>query len=164
MKKIQNRNLAGSKLTLRYTRDEQDPTRPKTVVGDAEGRFSVPDRDADFLLKTNGWSEVRQPKTLEPAPAPQPAPQPQTPPAPPEDPPEPEKSSASASEPAETETEGEGEEAEEVGPDVDGLRRKEDAQKLAAEWRDKGYDIPELGDEMKLSEMKDILNLAIYGE
>lgn len=161
MKKIQNRNLAGEKLTLRFTRDEKDPTRPKTVLGDAEGRFEVPDRDADFLLATNGWSEVRQPKALDPTPAPQAPPQPETPPAPPEDPPEPEKGNTDASEAGESEEDDE----REVGPDIDGLRRKEDAQKIAKEWREKGYDsIPELSDDMKLSDMKDILNLAIYGE
>lgn len=168
MKKIQNRNLAGKKLTLRFTRDEKDPSRPKVVVGDAEGRFAVSDRDADFLLKTKGWSEVRQPKALEPAPAPPAAreepKQVETPPAPPEDPPEPEKGNTDASEPAaELEAE-DGEEEEQVGPDVDGLRTKADAQKLAVEWRGKGYDIPELPEDMKLSDMKDVLNLAIYGE
>ncbi len=144
--KIQNPNLAGQMLCLRYDRDEDG--RSKQVEGDAEGVFDVPKRDADFLLETPGWdnpakkaAERKEIAKRAPAPLPEPA---------------------KAKPEPEPEAEAEAEEESEEGPDVDGLRTKADAMELAVKWRAKNYDIPKLDEDMKLSEMKTILNTAIY--
>lgn len=54
--KVRNENMAGEKLTLRYTRDEDD--NRLVVRGDEQGIFEVPKKDAQFLLRTKGWSAL----------------------------------------------------------------------------------------------------------
>jgi len=70
---IQNPNLANLTVGLRYERDE-DGT-PIAVVGDDRGVFDMPERDALFLLETNGWSRARKAReadALAPTAAPKP--------------------------------------------------------------------------------------------
>ena len=77
--RIQNRNMAGAALALRFTRDRKDPALPATVVGDDEGVFDVPERDADFLVQTKGWKRAPKKK-------PEPEPMPELPPEDPNEP------------------------------------------------------------------------------
>jgi len=146
--KIQNHSLKGATIGLRYTRD--DNGRPVPCVGDALGVFEMGDRDAKMLLETPGWrlpgKSPAAPKPKAPtlaatvANGPVESPPPSSPPAAPEEP-------------------------EEEAPDIAGLRTKAAAQAMAAEWREKGYDIPVLdADTMKLSEMKEALSSALFVE
>lgn len=156
---IQNRVMAGQKLALRYTRDRDG--KPITVECDSRGCIEVSEDEAKFLARTPGWNRVGQ-KDPRPPVAPS-APSkpsrsrtvregPQN--APLEDP-----KKAEGAEGAEAK-EGEKDDDE---PDVDGLRTKADAIKLASKWRKKGYEIPELdADTQKLSEMKEVLSEALF--
>lgn len=84
MKRIQNRALAGCSLAMRYTRDESGI--PLQAKGDAEGVFELPDKEADMLLSTNGWTLCKpvetpvevlvKPVAIELSPAPKPKRQP----------------------------------------------------------------------------------------
>ena len=134
--KIQNKNLAGQSLTLRFTRDADD--RRVVLTGDAQGVFDLAGchpKDQQLLSGSAGW------RTVKSASKPTEAPAPQAPPAPPSEP-----------------------EDDEI-PDIAGLRSKKDALALAAEYREKGYGIPELDpDTMKLSEMKEALESALFIE
>jgi hypothetical protein len=55
---IQNPLLAGQRLGLRYTRN--DDGTPITVSGDERGVFDVPEKDGEFLLGTPGWTRPRK--------------------------------------------------------------------------------------------------------
>lgn len=57
--KIQNQNMKGQKLACRYTRD--DDGIPISVQGDADGVFDMPERDANLILGTPGWSLAKSP-------------------------------------------------------------------------------------------------------
>lgn len=147
--KIQNLAMKGELLGLRYTHDENG--RPVQVRGDGDGVFDVPEKDGQLLLGTPNWHRPRKtsraltrPEPVRPVPAPEPEPEP----------------ASSGEEPG-----GEEPEESEEGPDIDGLRTKADALKLAEVWRGKGFDIPELdADTMKLGEMKEALAEAIYAD
>ncbi len=173
-KRIQNTALAGKKLTLRHTRDARG--RAVMVQGDDEGVFEMPDADADFLLGTPGWkSAERKARALPPAPPAQPetlrtavqtGPKkpPLAPPAPtgavtaPKPPPGPPEGSEGSS----SSGEGGGEDSEpDVEALIDGLRTKIEAQQFADAWRAKGYEIPELNDDMLLRDMKEKLAEAL---
>ena len=68
--RIQNRNMAGLRLALRYARDRVDPANGRVVVGDATGVFDIPERDANALLQTKGWKRAPK-KKPEPEPEPE---------------------------------------------------------------------------------------------
>lgn len=161
--KVQNINLAGEKLTLRYHFDE-DGGRI-AVQGDSQGIFEVPDRDGQFLLTTPGWGEpvTRVARSLEEVstasspnvrlkpplapPMPTGALKAPTQPAPAED-----------DESAEEGEEGEGDkEGTEEGPDISAIKTKADALAIAKEY---GVDLDE---DMLLREMKEKLELELYG-
>lgn len=86
--KIQNPELAGESLSLRYTRDPESG-RSIIVTGDDKGIFDMPTRDAEFLCGTPGWKLLRSARTVDSAP-PAPPPVPEAPPAVPEPPAAPE--------------------------------------------------------------------------
>lgn len=50
--KIKNENMAGTEMGLRYG--------DGTVTGDANGIFDVPEKDAEFLLSTPGWTKLKK--------------------------------------------------------------------------------------------------------
>lgn len=62
MMKVRNPNCAGAKLTLRYTRDDDDERI--VVTGDSAGVFTVPVKDGRMLLKTKGWKAYKPAKAL----------------------------------------------------------------------------------------------------
>lgn len=158
---IQNRVMGNQELALRYTRDENG--RPIRVRCDARGCVEVSKREADFLSRTPGWNVVRPKDARPPLPPAAEPPRsrvrtihegPQNAPMP--NPNDEEKASEKG------EGEENAEESAEEAPDIDGLRTKADAVKLASKWRAKGYEIPELDpDSQKLSEMKEILAEAL---
>jgi len=69
---IQNPDLAGAAIRLRYTRDEDGA--PVEVLGDERGMFEVPDKDGEFLCATVGWAKARQAAPAPHQPAPPPVP------------------------------------------------------------------------------------------
>lgn len=168
---IQNPKMAGELLTLRYSVNENGD---KLVVrGDHEGRFEMPERDAQLLLRTPGWRSPRAPSSLEPdAPAPRlaPAVPVASAPKPPIRPPAPvgmapriapvrpaETTPAPAAEPKGKTAEEEAEEAaEQLAEEIGGLRTKADAVAFAELHGVKG-----ITEEMKLSEMKEALEKAL---
>lgn len=134
---IQNKNLANKKLSLRYARDARDLARPAIVQGDDAGVFDVPDKDAMFLLNTEGWN---RPKKRRGAPAIEAA--------------TPLLDASEATPPAHVSPD----ESEPETPDVDGLRTKAAALEMAAKFG------VELDEDLKLSEMKAILEDALFEE
>ncbi len=131
--RIKNLNMAGQALRLRFS--------GKRVVFDAEGEAEVPQKDGQFLIETDGWSKVGK-KAAPPPPAAVPKPEPAPPPAPQADTEHPEAPE---------------EDAEEEGPDIEGIRTKKKAFEVAND-----YDV-ELDAESLLSEMKATLEREIYG-
>lgn len=160
--RIQNKNLAGAEMTLRFTHD-QDGNRVK-VRADDRGIFEMPERDAQQLLQTPGWAPIREASLLEsepelpPVPAastPKPAglrpaaPGPAAPPIPP--PTVPTARAAAVVEDAEAA------EASALKAEVEGLRSKADALAFA-----ELHEVTGLTAEMKLSEMKELLTSALF--
>lgn len=143
MARIQNPNLPWTQLRMRDGR---------MVQTDGDGVLDgISEQEAAFLGATPGWKvagPIGEVRTEAPAPvARKPAPKPPEPP-----PAEPEP--VAAAKPVEPEKEPE--EEPEEGPDIDGLRTKAEALKIAADY---GVALTE---DMKLSEMKAQLNAALY--
>ena len=163
--KIQNKSLPNTDLTLRYARDEDG--NQLVVRSDARGVFEVAEKDALFLLKTKGWAK--------PASAVPEAPTEETPKKvrdtalrPPSLKPKgdapslplaPEETAAEASD----EVEDEATTTDVEGPDVSVLRTKAAALALGAMWEERGY-IVKLDKEMTLAEMKDAIEIGVYGK
>lgn len=129
--KIQNTALAGATLGLRYGRDSDG--RPVAVKGDENGVFEMPEKDAEFLLQTEGWRIPRLAKSLPEAPAPAPEPEPVP---------------AALQDPPAADADDEDLDDEEEIPDVDGLRTKAAAMEMAEQYG------VELDSDMRLSDMK----------
>jgi hypothetical protein len=190
--RIQNTNLAGERLTLRFATDD-DGERIQ-LEGDKDGIFEMPEKDAEALLRTKGWRRVEErvargldvapPQNLVPKEQPQhrvkpplappmplgalraptlpaPAPLKETvlhgPGGPGVEPEEPKSEEDEDEEPSDSDAEDD--EETQDGPDLDKIRTKEQALELAKEW---GIDT--LNKDMKLSEMKAILDSELYGD
>jgi hypothetical protein len=83
--KIKNENMAGTTMGLRYG--------DSAVTGDENGVFDVPEKDAEFLLSTPGWSKLKKGSplsgaTVQPSMAPAADPEPEAPETAPETAPE----------------------------------------------------------------------------
>jgi hypothetical protein len=150
MARIQNKNLPWTQLRLRSG---------KVVQTDGDGVLSdISDEDAKMLGATPGWrvagaiGEVRSDgiATVSRR-APVPPKVEEEPPAAKVEPKAPESPEQAASETEESE------EAE--GPDIDGLRSKAEALRIAEE-----YGVEGLTEDMKLADMKAKLNAALYPE
>lgn len=154
--RIQNKNLASSAITLRYTSHKGERV---SVKGDERGIFDVPQEDAEFLLTTPGWTAVREATALEPVPPVKP--EPPAAPKPPFKPAAPGAPVPAAAKPAEPPAQpppppaassAEDSAAEAVAKEIDSLRSKADALAFA-----ELHGIEGLNSEMKLSEMKEKL-------
>ena len=140
--KIKNPALAGVELGLR------DGTG--SVTGDADGVFDLPDKDAEWLLRSPRWSRV---KTGTPvaaaAPEPPPEPEPEPEPAEPEPAPEP------APEPEAAPDEGDDDDEAE-GPDLDAMTKAE-LLATAAE-----YGVDDVDAHMRKDDIKAAVEAAIF--
>jgi hypothetical protein len=138
--KIKNPSLAGMELGLKYGTG--------TVTGDADGVFDVPDKDAEFLLSTPGWTKPKKgtPLTAVPDPAPEPDPTPEEP--------------VAESEPAPASDEGDdavdegADEAE--GPDLEAMTKAE-LLATAAE-----YGVDDVDAHMRKDDIKAAVEAAIF--
>ena len=149
MARIQNKNLPWQQLRLRSGR---------VVQTDGDGVLEgITDEEANWLGSTPGWKPagpIGEVHTTAPATVSRRAPQGVAPAAKQvEPPPAPESEEESASEAEEASDDG-----EEEGPDVDAIRSKAEALRIAEQ-----YGVEGLSEDMKLADMKAKLHEALYG-
>lgn len=145
---VQNPNLAGKELLLRYS--------GKLVKGDADGVFDVPEKDGRFLLDNGDtW---RQPKKAKPVAAPKTAAEAPKPPKAPEPKAAPEPAPEAKPEPAAAADDAESADDAEEGPDLDSMTKGQ-LLKTAEE-----YGIDSVTRHMSKNDIKAVLDREIYGE
>lgn len=148
MRTVMNPTMRGTSLALRYTRDRDGVSIQ--VQCDDRGCVEVPEEEAVFLLSTPGWRSPAKQSRLPTSAPPEPSPVEKAPSKPPALP------------------EGSGGDDEEKSEpsidDITALRTKAAATAYATRWCEAGYEIPELDQDFKLSEMKDVLVDALFDD
>lgn len=159
--RIQNKNMANTPMTLRFTSQDGDRV---VVKGDEHGVFDVPEKEAKFLIGTPGWTPLREASELEePAPPAKPDAPPSAPkpvgfkPAPPGPAKPAEKPAVAPEKPAEKPAVAEDLAVAALRAEVTGLRSKADALAFAELHEIEGLDA-----EMKLSEMKEKIEAELF--
>jgi hypothetical protein len=166
MRTVMNPAMRGQLLALRYTRDRNGVSIQ--VQCDDRGCVEVPEEEAAFLLETPGWrtppKKGRSPTSAPRRSPPKPSAAATVKDGPQNAPPPPKKAPA---EPTEEDSAGADEEESGDEPSLDDvieLRTKAAATAYAKKFREAGYEVPELDQDSKLSEMKDVLVEALFDD